>query len=110
MKKVILFTLTLILLMGPVLTAYSETTSPQPDYGSMREGPSEGAVVVDALIARPMGIVALASGLVISVVALPLGLAGGSAPTVYQRLIKEPFDFTFRRPMGRYGEAMPSGY
>ena len=109
MKKAILFSLTLVLLVGPVVAAYSETTYSQPYFGS-RETPSGEAVVIDAGLVRPIGIIGMACGLVMTVIALPFSLPSGSASTVYQTLIKEPYDFTFSRPIGYYGPPMrPAG-
>ena len=54
----------------------------------------------DLLILRPMGIAACAVGLATSVVALPFAATSGSAAEIGDKLITEPFEYTFRRPIG----------
>lgn len=57
-------------------------------------------VLVDALILRPAGVAALAVGLAGSLAILPFTALTNSAPIVGRSLIKEPFDYTFNRPLG----------
>jgi hypothetical protein len=58
------------------------------------------ATLFDVLILRPMGIVSCVVGLATSVVALPFAATSGSAPEVGDKLITEPFEYTFKRPIG----------
>ncbi len=58
------------------------------------------STLFDLLILRPMGIAACAVGLATSVVALPFVATSGSGAEVEKRLIVEPFEYTFRRPIG----------
>jgi hypothetical protein len=62
--------------------------------------PPAEAIVFDALIMRPLGLVAMAVGAVFSIVAYPFAFASGSKDSVTQKLIYEPYAFTFLRPMG----------
>jgi hypothetical protein len=61
---------------------------------------SGGAMVVDALLLRPLGIVATAVGAVVYVVSLPFSAAAGNSDEACQKLVKAPADYTFQRPLG----------
>ncbi len=60
-------------------------------------------ILLDALIIRPMGLVALGLGLAGSVAILPMTMLTDSGSVAGQSLIQQPFDFTFRRPLGDLG-------
>lgn len=59
-----------------------------------------GKMAADALIVRPLGIVATVVGSVLFVVSLPFSALGGNINEVGQRLVVDPAVFTFKRPVG----------
>ncbi len=67
-------------------------------------GPVEGAtaegMIVDLVVLRPLGLVATVVGAAVYVVSLPFSLAGGNAQQAGQKLVYEPAQFTFVRPLG----------
>ena len=63
-----------------------------------------GAMAVDVLIGRPMGIVATVLGTAVFIVALPFAALSGSVKPVAQTLVAEPFKFTFTRPVGDFSQ------
>lgn len=102
MKKAILFSVFLFLVVGPTLSAHAQTSSePTPDYSMQRqELPSTGAILGDFIFLRPFGIAATAIGIVGTVITLPVAIPTGSTGAVAQKLIADPFNFTFTRPLG----------
>ena len=66
-------------------------------------------VVFDALVVRPVGIVATAIGAVFYVAALPFSLPSGSEGAARDKLIAGPAQFTFSRCLGDFwhGKASP---
>jgi hypothetical protein len=58
------------------------------------------STLFDLIILRPVGIAACAVGLAASVIAFPFALTTGAGAEVGDKLITEPFDYTFRRPIG----------
>lgn len=72
-------------------------------------GPVEGAsaegMIVDLVVLRPLGLVATVLGAAVYIVSLPFSLAGGNAQQAAQKLVSEPAQFTFVRPLGdlRFG-------
>jgi len=64
------------------------------------ENPSAGAMVADALVARPLLLVATVVGTALYVVTLPFTLAGGNAGDAAKALIVGPGESTFVRCLG----------
>ncbi len=71
-------------------------------YGYWLEPGSGEAMVADALIARPVGVVTTVVGSAVYVVSLPFSLLGGNERQARQKLVIEPAEFTFKRPLGEY--------
>ena len=86
-----LFCLPAITVYGQMATGYDNQAEEKPDGAAM---------VVDTIVVRPASFAALVIGAGMSIVATPFALASGSTKEVYGKLIREPFDFTFRRPLG----------
>lgn len=77
-------------------------TSPatlQP-YDPPSTSPAGEFILVDALIVRPISLVACAIGLAGSAVIFPLTAATNGQDRVKSELIDKPFEFTFKRPLG----------
>jgi hypothetical protein len=64
------------------------------------EGPAAEAIVFDALVLRPIGLASMVVGFAGALVAYPFALLSHSADRVTQKLIVEPFEYTFKRPVG----------
>jgi hypothetical protein len=62
--------------------------------------PSGGAMIADALIARPLLAVATLGGTALFVVSLPFSAMGGNVDAAAEALIKTPAEATFRRCLG----------
>lgn len=64
--------------------------------------PTDEYIIPDVLLVRPMGLAAIVLGSVIFVVSLPVALPSGSVGIVGQRLVADPVEFTFVRPIGDF--------
>lgn len=62
--------------------------------------PSGGAMVADALIARPLLLVATLGGTAVFLVSLPFSALGGNVGPAAEALVKAPAEATFRRCLG----------
>lgn len=62
--------------------------------------PSAETMIVDALLLRPLGMVATVLGAATFIVSLPFSLPTGSADEAAQALVVKPAEYTFRRPLG----------
>ncbi len=63
---------------------------------------SAEAMVADVVIARPVGLVSTVVGSAVYVVSLPFSLLGGNEKQAREKLVKEPAEFTFKRPLGEF--------
>lgn len=66
-------------------------------------------MVVDAVVMRPLGLVATVVGTVLTVVALPFTIPSGSVERSARELILRPADYTFRRPLGDFSNSGEEG-
>jgi hypothetical protein len=66
------------------------------------EEPEGGEMIYDAVIVRPIGMVATAIGSVFFVLTLPFSAAGDNVDAAQEELIKKPARFTFKRPLGEF--------
>ncbi len=64
--------------------------------------PNDATIIGDILLARPLGLAMIAAGSVLFVVALPVSLPSRSVGNVGQRLVLDPVEFTFIRPVGNF--------
>ena len=77
-----------------VSTAYAR------DYDSNSERPSGGAMLADAVFMRvPRSAVTLV-GAAVFVVSLPFSALGGNVGEAGTKLVKEPFEYAWVRPLG----------
>jgi hypothetical protein len=104
MKRAVLFSVFLFLVVGPALSVPAQTSSEaNRDEGVQRqEPPSTGAILGDFIFLRPFGLAATIIGAVGTAITLPVAIPSGSTGAVAQKLIVEPFNFTFTRPLGTF--------
>jgi hypothetical protein len=70
------------------------------DYDSSTERPSGGAMLADAVLIRvPMTAVTII-GAAVFVVTLPFSALGGNVSEAGTKLVKEPFEYAWVRPLG----------
>jgi len=94
-----LFGALLVLVVGfslcvPVAMARDTTD----DYGLT----SSDAMVIDALIIRPVMVVVTAVGVVAFVASLPFTVLSGSVGKAGNAMVVEPAAYTFTRPLGEF--------
>lgn len=59
-------------------------------------------MIVDLLIARPAGLAATALGSAVFVLSLPFTASTGSVDVAARKLVQDPVNFTFARPLGNF--------
>ena len=57
-------------------------------------------IVVDTTFLRPLGLVSTIFGTAFFIVSLPISAITSSVGESYELLVKDPFEYTFRRPLG----------
>ena len=90
---------TAVMIMLAVFLAVS-TASHAMEYKQEPAGPSGEAMAFDIVLARPIGLVTLVAGTAIFIVGLPFTIPTGSVKSSAKKLIADPFEFTFMRPVG----------
>ncbi len=58
------------------------------------------SIILDTIALRPIGFASLLVGCAVYTVSLPFAAITHSMDTTYRVLVKEPFDYTFKRPVG----------
>ncbi len=96
MKKTIAAISVLVMLLSVSSAALASDQATNP--------PSAEAIVLDAILIRPLGIASIAAGTVFFIVALPFTIPSRSVGVAARRLVAEPFKFTFTRPVGERAE------
>ena len=96
-RKLITYFLAAILAMSNL--AFVSNTYAR-DYNSNSEGPSGGAMLADAVLMRvPMTVVTIV-GAGLFVVTLPFSALGGNVGEAGTKMVKEPFEYAWVRPLG----------
>ncbi len=108
MRKIIIrsiaFFLITTLVFVPCATAAGTASQPPgDDIGA-------GAMTLDFLFVRPMGVVSVFFGTAVFIVSLPFSALGGNAGTAAKKLVAAPFNYTFKRKLGYFEELKRGGY
>lgn len=91
---------TLLLVASLSLTALPAQA--QSNQDGFDDGPSATAMAFDLLLVRPVSLVATVVSTGLFIVAAPLSLIAGHAPSEEaKKLVEEPAAFTFTRPLGQ---------
>lgn len=72
----------------------------QPSPAQQVLEPDGADMMVDVVVTRPLGLLALVVGTAVFVVALPFTVPSGSVAAAAEELVKKPARYTFRRPLG----------
>jgi hypothetical protein len=88
--------------VAALLLALAGTPVYAGDRGPERKASAEG-MIVDLIVLRPAGVVALGIGSVVFVASFPFSLLGGNVRQSARKLVGEPARFTFARPLGQVG-------
>jgi len=72
------------------------------NYSACEPEPTGGMMMWDILVMRPIGIVGTAAGSVVWLISYPFAALGGNTDQSTQRLVADPFEWTFQRPLGEF--------
>ena len=76
------------------------------DQEQLQREPTTSEVVADALLARPLGLVASAIGAVTFVVSLPFTIPSNTVDKAGKILVLQPMEYTFKRPIGQFDSCL----
>jgi hypothetical protein len=63
------------------------------------KAPAE-SMIADFAVMRPLGIGATVVGAAFFIVSLPFSALGNNTETAWEKMVADPFNFTFARPLG----------
>ena len=93
---------TLVILMVVVFVTTVFASSSFAQATIQEEEISTENMVADALIVRPLGIVATILGAGLFLISLPFSALGKNVSEAGQKLVVAPAKFTFTRPLGEF--------
>jgi hypothetical protein len=100
MHKSIKQSIALIIIAALVAVPGSAMAAAKPQ---MKDPQIEGgSMVADALIVRPLGIVATVAGFGLFVISVPFSALGRNVGEAWNALVVYPAKFTFARPLGDF--------
>lgn len=67
-----------------------------------KENVGPGAILIDTVVVRPVGVVVTAVSAVVFVVALPFAVASRQVPETAEKLVAKPARAMFCRPLGDF--------
>ena len=85
-----------------MLTSLSSMSAAQQDDTVSGEKGTD--MVVDGVVMRPLGLVALVAGSVLTIVTLPFTIPSGSVASTAREWIVKPAEYTFKRPLGDFSD------
>lgn len=71
------------------------------DQEQIRREPTEGEILADGLIARPLALIGTVIGAVAFVVTLPFTVPSKTTGRAAETLVAKPARYTFKRPIGQ---------
>jgi hypothetical protein len=84
--------------LGPLPALARQDT----DVFVYRSKPSGEAMIGDALVVRPVSLVCLGVTSLVFLIGWPFAAAGGNEDEAKQALLKDPVEYTFKRPLGDF--------
>jgi len=95
MKQMLIVILTIF-----VIFTYSITFAAHEYVSGLDTDTAAVDIVFDVLVTRPIGLVGLVSGTAVFILTLPVAAISKSIDKTSEALVKEPFKYTFTRPLG----------
>jgi len=92
----------LIILIAVVMVMVPFRAAVMARDASDRDEPSAEAMAFDILVVRPLGLLALGLGAILNLIAMPFSATRGDQKVVQKKLVDEPAEFIFNRPVGDF--------
>jgi len=92
-------TLVVVMVVALVFTTTGFSALAQGELQLDNKAPAE-SMVADFCVMRPLGIGATVVGTAFFIVSLPFSALGRNTGTAWNKMVADPFLFTFARPLG----------
>ncbi len=91
-----------LLVMALCLTPATALAIDDSEIYVFKREPQGNMMAGDIAIVRPISIGCLVLSVGAYVIAWPFAALGGNAEEATQKMVKDPFNYTFRRPLGEF--------
>ena len=102
MRKFIMYTVVMLLSLSISLAPVSAMAMEGNDVFVYRTEPSAAAMMGDVLVVRPIALVGLGVTSLSFLISWPFSALGGNSDVAKQKLLKDPVNYTFKRPLGDF--------
>ena len=92
MRKLLILIFSIMLIVSTA--GYSKAASVKVEEASSPE------ILLDIVFLRPLGLVSTIVGSAVFVISLPITIPTKSADDVVSKMVYDPFNYTFKRPIG----------
>ncbi len=92
----------MVLLMTASLILFPAALPASDAEAVLGEPVTVESMIVDVVLARPLGLAVTIVGGALFVVSLPFSAMGKNTGAAYEKLLKTPAKFTFQRPLGDF--------
>ena len=100
MKKIINQCIIFLMIVTLIVIPFGSSALAQEYFESQEaEG---GEMIYDTVVLRPVGLVATAVGSVFFFLSLPFSALANNVDSAGEKLVKDPFRYTFKRPLGEF--------
>ena len=100
MKKIINRCIIFLVIVTLIVIPFGSSALAQ-EYFESKE-PEGGEMIYDTVVLRPVGMIATAVGSVFFILSLPFSALSDNVDDAKEKLIEDPFRFTFKRPLGEF--------
>jgi len=100
MRTIAKKTFVMLLVVVFVTTAFASSSFAQA--GIQKEEISTENMIADAVLVRPLGLVAMFVGVGLFLISLPFSALGKNVKQAGEKLVVAPAKFTFTRPLGEF--------
>jgi len=102
MRKLITYTVVMLLGLSISLAPMSALATEGSDVFVYRSEPTAAAMIGDVLVVRPIALVGLGVTSLSFLISWPFSAMGGNSDQAKQKLLKDPVQYTFKRPLGDF--------
>ncbi len=85
-----------------IFTACNSFAAGSPYSSRYNEPVTDVEIIVDLLVARPLGLVGSVIGITVHTVGLLFSVPGENFSETGEVLVERPLNYTFNRPLGRF--------
>ena len=102
MRKIITCTVVVLLTLSISLSPVAAMEMGNGGVYVFQTEPSAAAMIGDALVVRPVSLVGLGVTSLVFLIGWPFAAAGGNEDMAKEKLLHDPVQFTFKRPLGDF--------